>query len=115
MDDTCSINKFETQINFCDDWCNTESIWPGCGVHTLPGDDPRNTDNVDYTCSCSGCNGCSTSSNSILQFYRIKNFENFTTLFSILLLCVTPKVFVGITVQSLLLPNTLYPASLPLL
>ena len=74
MDDTCSVNKFETQLNFCDDWCNTESIWPGCGVHTLPGDDPRNTDNVDYHCSCDGCNGCS----NIKILVCVRNISKFS-------------------------------------
>ena len=53
----CSTNKFDTQINFCDDWCNTEGKW-GCGLATIIGSDPRNTDEVDYQCDCTGCNGC---------------------------------------------------------
>lgn len=53
----CSTDKFDSGINFCDDWCNTPGRW-GCGLATLSGTDPRNTDNVHYTCSCSGCNGC---------------------------------------------------------
>ena len=53
----CSKNKFNTQINFCDDWCNTKGIW-GCGLATIIGSDPRNTDGVDYQCDCTGCNGC---------------------------------------------------------
>lgn len=51
----CSTDKFG--INFCDDWCNTAGKW-GCGQATLGGHDGRNTDDVDYTCNCSGCNGC---------------------------------------------------------
>jgi len=44
-------------INFCNSWCNTPGYWP-CGTSVLAGPDVRNTDDVDYTCSCSGCNGC---------------------------------------------------------
>jgi len=51
----CSTNKFG--IDFCNDWCNTNGFW-GCGVAKLGGNNRRNTDNLDYTCSCSGCNGC---------------------------------------------------------
>ena len=59
--ETCSTNKFETQLNFCDDWCNTEGIW-GCDeLNTLISSDDRNTENVDYNCNCNGCNGCSNS------------------------------------------------------
>merc|ERR1719483_806996 len=50
---TCSTNKFGK--NFCHDWCNTDCKW-GCGEATLFGSDPRNTDNVDYTCNCDQCN-----------------------------------------------------------
>jgi hypothetical protein len=53
----CSSDKFNTNINFCDDWCNTDGIWP-CGNNRLDGITEGNTDNVDYTCSCAGCNGC---------------------------------------------------------
>ena len=75
----CSTNKFETNINFCDDWCNTESMWPGCGIYTLQGSDSSNTDDVDYSCSCDGCNGCDESnSNSIIQ---ILSYEKYSKIF----------------------------------
>ena len=64
----CSKNKFDTQINFCDDWCNTKGIW-GCGLATIIGSDPRNTDGVDYQCDCSGCNGCAGKKIESLKFY----------------------------------------------
>ena len=53
----CSTNKFESQIDFCNDWCNTKEKW-GCGEATLKESDSRNTDGVDYQCDCTGCNGC---------------------------------------------------------
>ena len=53
----CSTNKFESQIDFCNDWCNTKGKW-GCGEATLKESDSRNTDGVDYQCDCTGCNGC---------------------------------------------------------
>lgn len=54
-----TVSKCSTRfgINFCNAWCNTPGKWP-CGTSTLGGHDGRNTDNVDYKCSCSGCNGC---------------------------------------------------------
>merc|ERR1712038_894406 len=51
----CSDGVFG--LNFCSEWCNTPTVW-GCGVSSLPGASPHNTDNLDYTCDCSTCNGC---------------------------------------------------------
>ena len=53
----CEDNKFNPPQNFCSGWCNTANVWD-CGHPTLVANDPRNTDNTDYTCDCSGCNGC---------------------------------------------------------
>eukprot|EP00931_Biecheleriopsis_adriatica_P007347 TRINITY_DN10863_c0_g2_i4.p1 TRINITY_DN10863_c0_g2~~TRINITY_DN10863_c0_g2_i4.p1 ORF type:complete len:435 (+),score=75.21 TRINITY_DN10863_c0_g2_i4:143-1306(+) len=64
----CSADKFG--INFCSDWCNVQGKW-GCHQATLEGPDPRNTDNVDYTCSCSGCNGCGEDSSNTLLFLAV--------------------------------------------
>ena len=72
----CRTNKFDTQINFCDDWCNTEGKW-GCGLATIIGSDPRNTDGVDYQCDCSGCNGCGGKKIDSLKFYASIDKGNF--------------------------------------
>jgi len=53
----CSSDRFG--LDFCNDWCNNDGFW-GCGLATLGHGDPRNTDDVDYTCDCTGCNGCGT-------------------------------------------------------
>ena len=53
----CEDGKFDGGLNFCTEWCN-KANWPHCGEHTMAGSDDRNTDNVDYTCSCDGCGGC---------------------------------------------------------
>jgi len=58
----CSESKFG--INFCDDWCNTPGRW-GCGTSTMLATDGRNTDDIDYTCSCSECNGCNIEDSDI--------------------------------------------------
>lgn len=54
----CSKSKFG--IDLCNNWCNTPGYW-GCDAYTLAGTDVKNTDNLDYTCSCAGCNGCAES------------------------------------------------------
>ena len=59
----CSTDKFG--IDFCNDWCNTDGIW-GCGEAIILGHDIRNTDNRDYTCSCTGCNGCGSEGKYLL-------------------------------------------------
>ena len=51
--------RFYAVQNFCSEWCNSEGLW-GCGRGTMLGGDGRNTDNLDYSCSCAGCNGCAS-------------------------------------------------------
>eukprot|EP00931_Biecheleriopsis_adriatica_P015829 TRINITY_DN11880_c0_g1_i4.p1 TRINITY_DN11880_c0_g1~~TRINITY_DN11880_c0_g1_i4.p1 ORF type:complete len:1532 (-),score=373.64 TRINITY_DN11880_c0_g1_i4:124-4719(-) len=51
----CSSQKFG--IDLCSSWCNSPGKW-GCGVSKLEGSDSKNTDNIDYSCTCAGCNGC---------------------------------------------------------
>lgn len=46
-------------INFCDDWCDDDE-WH-CGFATIMAEDPRNSDNVDYDCDCTGCGSCTSS------------------------------------------------------
>merc|ERR1719183_616087 len=56
MPGKCTDGKFDQ--NLCSEWCNHNEVWPGCGDIELSGADPRNTDLIDFKCSCAGCSGC---------------------------------------------------------
>ena len=59
----CSTDLFETNINFCEDWCGVIGFWPNCGTNELNSNDPLNTGGIgNYVCSCTGCNNCPVNS-----------------------------------------------------